>query len=68
MLEFDHYIPPKVQSGALLIVLLHGRGSDKDDLMGLLPGLPAGAIIVAPRAPFPGAPWGYGPGWACIAF
>src|SRR5690606_8729132 len=27
-------------------------------------GLPAGVIIAAPQAPFPGAPWGYGPGWA----
>lgn len=68
MLEFDHYLPPEVTDDAPLIVLLHGRGSDKDDLMALRPGLPAGAMIVTPRAPFPGAPWGYGQGWAWYQF
>ncbi|CAN5847439.1 MAG: alpha/beta fold hydrolase [Gemmatimonadetes bacterium] len=68
MLEFDRHMPEKVQEGAPLIVLLHGRGSDKDDLMGLQPYLPQDAILVAPRAPFPAAPWGYGPGWAWYRF
>jgi phospholipase/carboxylesterase len=68
MLDFDQRIPDAVQDGAPLIVLLHGRGSDKDDLMGLAPHLPADAMVVAPRAPFPGAPWGYGPGWAWYRF
>ncbi len=49
-------------------MLLHGRGSDEHDLMGLAPGLPPGTILVAPRAPFPGAPWGYGSGWAWYRF
>ena len=31
------------------VVLLHGRGSHKDDLMGLRPGLPANAIVVTPQ-------------------
>lgn len=63
-LEYEIYIPESVREGALLIVLLHGRGSDRHDLMGLRPGLPPGAIIVTPQAPFPAAEWGYGPGWA----
>jgi phospholipase/carboxylesterase len=49
-------------------VLLHGRGSDEHDLMGLAPGLPPDTMLVAPRAPFPGAPWGYGSGWAWYQF
>ena len=49
-------------------MLLHGRGSDEHDLIGLAPGLPTGTILVAPRAPFPGAPWGYGSGWAWYRF
>jgi phospholipase/carboxylesterase len=36
--------------------------------MGLAPFLPEEAMIVSPRAPFPGAPWGYGPGWAWYRF
>jgi phospholipase/carboxylesterase len=68
MLEFDRHVPEGAQDGAPLIVLLHGRGSDKDDLMGLAPHLPADAVVVAPRAPFHGAPWGYGPGWAWYRF
>jgi phospholipase/carboxylesterase len=68
MLEYDVRVPEGARDGAPLVVLLHGRGSDKDDLMGLAPHFPADAIVVAPRAPFPGAPWGYGPGWAWYRF
>lgn len=64
MLQFDSSIPDEVEDGATLIVLLHGRGSDKNDLMGLRRFLPPSAMVITPRAPFPGAPWGYGPGWA----
>jgi phospholipase/carboxylesterase len=63
-LEYELHIPPGALEGAPLIVLLHGRGSDRFDLLGLRRGLPAGAVIVTPQAPFPAAPWGYGPGWA----
>ncbi len=49
---------------ALVAVLLHGRGADADDMLGLARGLPSAWRIIAPRAPFPGAPWGYGPGRA----
>lgn len=64
MLDYDRHVPAGAADGALVIVLLHGRGSDKGDLMGLQPFLPSEAIVVAPQAPFPAAPWGYGPGWA----
>jgi phospholipase/carboxylesterase len=63
-LEYEVHIPADAQPGAPLIVLLHGRGSDRFDLRGLAPGLPRGSVIVTPEAPFPAAPWGYGPGSA----
>lgn len=67
-LEYELDLPQNPVDGALLIVLLHGRGSDRHDLLGLRRGLPKEAIIVAPQAPFPGAPWGYGGGWAWYRF
>lgn len=51
-------------AGKVTLVLLHGRGSHRRDLLGLAPLLPAEWTLVTPEAPFPGAPWGYGPGWA----
>jgi phospholipase/carboxylesterase len=51
-----------------VIVLMHGRGSNEKDLLGLRPYLPAHAHVVCPRAPHPGDPWGYGPGWAWYRF
>lgn len=50
--------------GKPVLVLLHGRGTDEDDLAGLRAGFPDDLSLVLPRAPHPGAPWGYGPGWA----
>ncbi|MCA9723053.1 MAG: hypothetical protein KC489_11755 [Gemmatimonadetes bacterium] len=47
-----------------LLVLLHGRGADEGDLVSLGRMLSSDATTVAPRAPFPGAPWGYGGGYA----
>jgi len=63
-LEFEISIPTGVRDGAPLLVLLHGRGSDRFDLLRLRDGLLPDAIVVTPQAPFPAAPWGYGPGWA----
>lgn len=68
MLHHLRRIPDRAADGAPLIVLLHGRGSNEHDLLGLAPHLPDDALIVSPRAPFPGAPWGYGPGWAWYRF
>lgn len=64
MLRYEQHIPANVTEGAPLIVLLHGRGSHMGDLIGLQPYLLPDAVVVCPQAPFPGAPWGYGPGWA----
>lgn len=58
------HLPEGAGDGALVVVLLHGRGSDERDLQGLRMALPNDTILVTPRAPFPGAPWGYGGGWA----
>jgi phospholipase/carboxylesterase len=68
MLRYDQYMPADVKEGAPLFVLLHGRGSHKGDLMALQPYLLPEAMVVAPEAPFPGAAWGYGPGWAWYRF
>ncbi len=61
-------IPAGFRPGAPLAVLLHGRGADKDDLASLSEFLPEGAAAAFPRAPFPAAPWGYGPGFAWYRF
>ncbi|MBM4183113.1 MAG: hypothetical protein FJ207_02690 [Gemmatimonadetes bacterium] len=63
-LEHDIVRGSNVGDTSTVAVLLHGRGSDKHDLLGLRPLLPADWSLVTPRAPFPGAPWGYGPGYA----
>jgi len=63
-LDFERSGPVDAGDGATAVVLLHGRGSDKTDLQGLRPRLPADWVLVTPQAPFPGAPWGYGGGGA----
>ena len=62
--SFDFTPGTDTTRAATVAVLLHGRGSDKHDLQGLRTTLPAEWSIVTPRAPFPGAPWGYGQGFA----
>ena len=64
MLTYAQHLPAQPRNGAPLVILLHGRGSHEQDLLGLYPGLPADVILVTPRAPFPGGPWGYGDGFA----
>jgi len=68
MLDYSHNFPANAKDGDPLILLLHGRGSGKNDLLGLAPHLPSNALIVTPQAPFPGAQWGYGGGWAWYRF
>lgn len=53
---------------APLIVLLHGRGAARMDLVPLADHLPKNATLVFPEAPFEAAPWGYGPGAAWYRF
>lgn len=55
---------PGVEDDAPVIVLMHGRGADPSDLVGLRSALPDRTALVLPRAPFAAAEWGYGPGWA----
>jgi len=63
-LDYVAHVPPTSDDGALVAVLLHGRGSDKRDLQGLRPLLPPTWTVVTPEAPFPAAHWGYGGGSA----
>jgi phospholipase/carboxylesterase len=63
-LDFERSGPAGGGEGATVAVLLHGRGSDKHDLQGLRPHLPADWLLVTPQAPFPAAAWGYGGGGA----
>jgi phospholipase/carboxylesterase len=68
MLKYETAVPQDVREGAPLVVLMHGRGSDRFDLLGLAPAIAPGAVVVTPEAPWPGLPWGYGPGWAWYRF
>lgn len=68
MLKYEQVVPEDVAEGAPLVVLLHGRGADRFDLLSLAPVVAPDAVVVAAQAPHPGAPWGYGPGWAWYRF
>ena len=63
-LAYDLALPDAPADGGTVVVLLHGRGSHKGDLQALRPVLPDDWALVTPQAPYPGAEWGYGPGWA----
>lgn len=63
-LRYETHVPDGARDGSTTLVLLHGRGSQREDLLSLAPGLPNDALLVTPEAPHPGRPWGYGPGWA----
>ena len=67
MLTHRIHLPEQPEDGMPLLVLLHGRGADETDLLALAPHLPP-VLLVAPRAPFRAAPWGYGPGYAWYRF
>ncbi len=68
MLRHEVVKPAAPEPGNPVLVLLHGRGADGRDLLGLRPYLPSTWTLVLPEAPFPAAPWGYGPGWAWYRF
>jgi phospholipase/carboxylesterase len=68
MLKYEQAIPDGTEDGAPLVVLMHGRGSDRFDLLGLAPLIAPNAVVVSVQAPWPGTPWGYGPGWAWYRF
>jgi phospholipase/carboxylesterase len=62
-LPAEVYVPKDARDGVPVVVLLHGRGADRTDLFSLRRFFPQGAVV-APDAPFPAGPWGYGPGRA----
>lgn len=68
MLKYERVVPDGLSASAPLVVLMHGRGADRFDLLELAPLIAPHAVVVAPEAPWPGAPWGYGPGWAWYRF
>lgn len=68
MLKYEIRRPANARDDAPLVLLLHGRGSNRHDLFSLAQHMPADAVVVAPEAPFPAAPWGYGPGSAWYQF
>ena len=45
MLKYEQVVPANVQDGAPLVVLLHGRGSDRFDLLQLAPMLAPDAVV-----------------------
>jgi phospholipase/carboxylesterase len=45
-----------------LVIVMHGRGSNENDLPQLWPRLPAGVVYASLRAPIDGTPWGLD-GW-----
>ena len=68
MLEYEIRQPATFSDDTTLILLLHGRGSNRHDLFSLAPHFPADAIVISPEAPFNAAQWGYGPGSAWYKF
>ncbi len=44
---------PEDRAGTLLVVALHGRGSDENSMVGISARLPKGVTVVAPRGPVP---------------
>ncbi len=55
-------------AGEPVLLLLHGVGSDERDLNPVGRELLRHGSVVSVRAPFPGHPWGYGPGHAWYRF
>jgi phospholipase/carboxylesterase len=68
MMTYESRIPQHTDDRTVLVMLLHGRGATRHDLFGLAPHFPEETIVIAPEAPFPAAPWGYGPGSAWYQF
>lgn len=59
MLEYKIYQPEKTDKKPGLILLLHGLGSNEEDLFRLKDSLPEGYIVVSARAPYTLAPGRY---------
>lgn len=64
MLETQVLNADSPSEGGSVLILMHGRGADPGDLAPVRRWLPSDLTVVLPRAPYHGAQWGYGPGWA----
>lgn len=67
MLSYRLHLPNAPTNDLPVLVLLHGRGADADASFGLARFF-SDIIVLAPQAPYPAAPWGYGPGFAWYRF
>lgn len=73
MLEYD-YVEARGASAVHktarvpVLILMHGRGANRQDLAPLVRSLPNDWHVVLPDAPHAGAAWGYGPGRAWYRF
>ena len=63
MLTYRLVLPDRLVAAMPVLVWLHGRGGDETDMVPLAPHWPE-VIVVAVRAPYAAAAWGYGPGFA----
>ena len=68
MLTYEIKGAPASNADAPLIVLMHGRGANRFDLLSLNDHLPKNATVIFPEAPFEAAQWDYGPGSAWYRF
>jgi phospholipase/carboxylesterase len=67
-LEYEIRRPRVEAEREQLIVLMHGRGATRFDLLPLADRFPDSATLLFPEAPFDAAPWGYGAGSAWYRF
>ncbi|MGC6430459.1 MAG: alpha/beta hydrolase [Jejuia sp.] len=66
-LSLDYVLRPSIlEKDAPLLVMLHGYGSDENDLFSFASELPKELIIVSARAPYPMQP--FGNAWYAINF
>lgn len=65
-LSLQHVIRPAIKENAPLLLLLHGYGSNEDDLFSFAPELSQEFFIVSARAPYDMQP--YGAAWYAINF
>jgi phospholipase/carboxylesterase len=68
MLEYEIKSASGDDANAPLIILMHGRGANRFDLLSLSDHMPSNATVVFPEAPFEASQWGYGPGSAWYRF
>ena len=64
-LEYDYWKPElDTPHAGRVLILMHGRGANRQDLAALRGRLPRSWHVLVPDAPHAAAPWGYGPGRA----